>query len=109
MKYSLFNLLRQAASGHEHWPAQWRDPAPKAAYDVVIVGAGAHVVRKSRNHSLAYGGAYVPCGDRAFIRGVCLDYAHRSAAGIRMTIARATSLSKPSRQIPNSNLRENRS
>ena len=42
MKYSLFSLLRQAASGHEHWPAQWRDPAPKPAYDVVIVGAGGH-------------------------------------------------------------------
>jgi sarcosine oxidase, subunit beta len=42
MKYSLFSLLRQAASGHEYWPAQWRDPAPKAAYDVVIVGAGGH-------------------------------------------------------------------
>jgi sarcosine oxidase, subunit beta len=42
MKYSLFSLLRQAASGHEHWPAQWRDPAPKVAYDVVIVGAGGH-------------------------------------------------------------------
>jgi len=42
MKYSLFSLLRQAASGHQHWPAQWRDPAPKAAYDVVIVGAGGH-------------------------------------------------------------------
>ena len=42
MKYSLFSLLRQAASGHEHWPAQWRDPAPKSAYDVVIVGAGGH-------------------------------------------------------------------
>jgi sarcosine oxidase subunit beta len=42
MKYSLFSLLQQAASGHERWPAQWRDPAPKAAYDVVIVGAGGH-------------------------------------------------------------------
>jgi sarcosine oxidase subunit beta len=42
MKYSLFSLLRQAASGHEHWPAQWRDLAPKAAYDVVIVGGGGH-------------------------------------------------------------------
>ena len=42
MKYSLFSLLRQAASGHEHWPALWRDPVPKAAYDVVIVGAGGH-------------------------------------------------------------------
>jgi len=42
MKYSLFSLLRQAASGHERWPAQWRDPVPKPAYDVVIVGAGGH-------------------------------------------------------------------
>jgi sarcosine oxidase, subunit beta len=42
MKYSLFSLLRESLSGHQHWPAQWRDPAPKAAYDVVIVGAGGH-------------------------------------------------------------------
>src|SRR4029077_16669747 len=42
MKYSLFSLLHQAASGHEHWPAQWRNPTPKTAYDVVIVGGGGH-------------------------------------------------------------------
>src|SRR6266513_5740014 len=42
MKYSLFNLVRQAVSGHAHWPAQWRHPDPKPAYDVVIVGAGGH-------------------------------------------------------------------
>src|SRR5438094_9128389 len=42
MKYSVFSLLRQAMSGHEHWPAQWRDPAPKPVYDVIIVGAGGH-------------------------------------------------------------------
>src|SRR5213082_1539540 len=42
MKYSLFNLVRQAVSGHAHWPAQWRHPEPKPAYDVVIVGAGGH-------------------------------------------------------------------
>src|SRR5712671_1487346 len=42
MKYSVFSLLRQAMSGHEHWPAQWRDPAPKPVYDVIIIGAGGH-------------------------------------------------------------------
>ena len=42
MKYSLFSLLRQATSGHQNWPTQWRDPVPKPAYDVVIVGAGGH-------------------------------------------------------------------
>ena len=42
MKYSVFSLLRQAAQAHKGWPRQWRDPEPKAAYDVVIVGAGGH-------------------------------------------------------------------
>jgi len=42
MKYSLFSLLREAMSGHQRWPIQWRDPAPKASYDAVIVGAGGH-------------------------------------------------------------------
>ena len=42
MKFSLFNLLKQGLSGNAGWPRQWRDPEPKAAYDVVIVGAGGH-------------------------------------------------------------------
>src|ERR1043166_6598791 len=42
MKYSAFSLLRQAMWGHQYWPPQWRDPAPKPAYDIVIVGAGGH-------------------------------------------------------------------
>jgi len=42
LKYSVFSLLRQAAQAHKGWPRQWRDPEPKAAYDVVIVGAGGH-------------------------------------------------------------------
>jgi sarcosine oxidase subunit beta len=41
-RYSAFALLRHAATGHERWPRAWRDPAPKPAYDVVIVGAGGH-------------------------------------------------------------------
>jgi sarcosine oxidase subunit beta len=42
MHFSFVSLLRNAFSGHEHWDRQWRAPAPKAAYDVVIVGAGGH-------------------------------------------------------------------
>ena len=41
-RYSLLNLLRHARRHHEHWPPAWRDPAPKPAYDVVIVGGGGH-------------------------------------------------------------------
>ena len=42
MKFSAFALARNALSGHRRWERQWRSPEPKAAYDVVVVGAGGH-------------------------------------------------------------------
>ena len=41
-KYSLLSLFRHAGRHHEDWPRAWRDPAPKATYDTVIVGGGGH-------------------------------------------------------------------
>ncbi|MCA8929335.1 MAG: sarcosine oxidase subunit beta, partial [Alphaproteobacteria bacterium] len=40
--FSAYSLLRQALTGHKHWPPQWPDAQPKAEYDVVVVGAGGH-------------------------------------------------------------------
>ncbi|MEZ5857084.1 MAG: FAD-dependent oxidoreductase [Hyphomicrobiaceae bacterium] len=42
MRFSFPRLAREALSGHKRWPRQWREPEPKPAYDVVIVGAGGH-------------------------------------------------------------------
>ena len=42
MKYSAFSLLKNTLSGHKKWPAAWRDPQPKADYDVIIIGGGGH-------------------------------------------------------------------
>ena len=41
-RYSVWSLLRNAAGGHRGWPRAWRDPEPKKAYDVVIIGGGGH-------------------------------------------------------------------
>ena len=41
-KYGLLGLIRNSFSHHENWPKVWRNPQPKAEYDVVIVGAGGH-------------------------------------------------------------------
>lgn len=41
-KFSAFSLLRQAAGSHLGWERQWRSPAPKPAYDVIIIGGGGH-------------------------------------------------------------------
>jgi methylglutamate dehydrogenase subunit A len=40
MRYSILSLLRHSLSGHKDWTPAWRQPDPKPAYDVVIVGAG---------------------------------------------------------------------
>ncbi|WP_188518513.1 sarcosine oxidase subunit beta family protein [Alsobacter metallidurans] len=42
MRYSIFSLAAQALKGNRGWAPAWRDAAPKAEYDVVIVGGGGH-------------------------------------------------------------------
>ncbi len=42
MKYSAFTLAYEALRGHADWKPAWREPEPKAEYDVVIVGGGGH-------------------------------------------------------------------
>ena len=41
-RYSAWAVFKNGLSGHRNWARQWRDPEPKKAYDVVIVGAGLH-------------------------------------------------------------------
>jgi methylglutamate dehydrogenase subunit A len=42
MRYSALSLAWNALTGHRRWAPAWRDAAPRAAYDVVIVGGGGH-------------------------------------------------------------------
>jgi sarcosine oxidase, subunit beta len=41
LRFSIYNLMRHAVGGVA-WPEQWRSPEPRAAYDVIIIGAGGH-------------------------------------------------------------------
>ncbi len=42
MKYSFFELARQALTGNKSWTPAWRKPEPKPEYDIIIVGGGGH-------------------------------------------------------------------
>lgn len=42
MRYSGFRVFAQGLRGNRGWRPAWRKPAPKAAYDVVIIGGGGH-------------------------------------------------------------------
>jgi methylglutamate dehydrogenase subunit A len=41
-RYSAFGLLRGAFNGQKHWQPAWRDPEPKASYDIIVIGGGGH-------------------------------------------------------------------
>jgi sarcosine oxidase, subunit beta len=41
-RFSLRTLIAEAFNAHQGWDRQWRNPEPKPAYEVVIVGAGGH-------------------------------------------------------------------
>ena len=56
MRYSGFNVIKNAFSGHKNWQPAWRDPEPKAEYDVLIIGGGGHGLATAyylaRNHDI---------------------------------------------------------
>ncbi|AAV94875.1 sarcosine oxidase subunit beta family protein [Ruegeria pomeroyi] len=42
MSYSGLRVIKEALTGHRGWGPAWRDAAPKAQYDYVIIGGGGH-------------------------------------------------------------------
>lgn len=42
MRYSIFSLAAQTLKGHRGWTPAWRDAAPRAEYDVLVIGGGGH-------------------------------------------------------------------
>ncbi|WP_299405981.1 sarcosine oxidase subunit beta family protein [uncultured Roseobacter sp.] len=42
MRFSGLRVLREGLTGNKGWAPHWRDPAPKAGYDAVIIGGGGH-------------------------------------------------------------------
>ena len=41
-RYSAWSILKEGLTGNKGWQRAWRDPAPKPAYDVIIIGGGGH-------------------------------------------------------------------
>ena len=68
-KYSVFALAREAMRGHKGWEKQWGSPEPKAAYDVVIIGAGGHGLATAYYLAKEHGITNVAVLDKGWLGG----------------------------------------
>ena len=68
-RYSIWSLLKHAASDHKHWPRAWRDPEPKPEYDVIIVGGGGHGLATAYYLAKEHGIANVAVLEKGWLGG----------------------------------------
>jgi sarcosine oxidase subunit beta len=66
-RFSFLSLLRHGAG--KAWARQWRDAQPRAAYDVVIVGAGGHGLATAYHLAKDHGIRNVAVLDKAWLGG----------------------------------------
>ena len=67
MRYSIFNLVRQAFTHHRGWGPAWRDAAPKPAYDIIVVGGGGHGLATAHYLSKVHGISNVAVIEKGWI------------------------------------------
>jgi sarcosine oxidase subunit beta len=55
-RYSAWSVFINGLTGQKGWTRAWRDPEPKATYDIVIIGGGLHGLATAyylaKNHGL---------------------------------------------------------
>lgn len=67
--YSGFGLLKHAFTHHENWQRIWRNPKPKASYDIIIVGGGGHGLATAYYLAKEFGISNVAVIEKGYLGG----------------------------------------
>ena len=90
-RYSAFAIAREALRNHLGWDRAWASPAPRARYDVVIVGAGGHGLATAYYLGRNFGITNVAIIEKGWLGG--------GNTGRNTTIIRSNYLQDPSAAI----------
>ncbi|OHC50576.1 MAG: sarcosine oxidase subunit beta [Rhodobacteraceae bacterium GWF1_65_7] len=90
-RYSVFAIAREALRYHQGWEKAWRSPAPKAAYDAIIIGAGGHGLATAYYLGKNFGITNVAIIEKGWLGG--------GNTGRNTTIIRSNYLQDPSAAI----------
>jgi len=86
-RYSAMALLRAGLNGQRGWERAWRDPEPKAHYDVIVIGGGGHGLSTAYYLAKVHGVRSVAVLERGWIGG--------GNTGRNTTIVRSNYRQKP--------------
>ncbi|QBF31211.1 sarcosine oxidase subunit beta family protein [Thalassococcus sp. S3] len=69
MRFSGWRILKEGMTGNKGWQAHWRDPEPKAEYDIVIIGGGGHGLSTAYYLAKEHGLTNVAVLEKGYIGG----------------------------------------
>ena len=69
MGFSAWRILKEGLTGNRGWGPHWRDPAPKDAYDIVIIGGGGHGLATAHYLAAEHGLTNVAVLEKGYLGG----------------------------------------
>lgn len=69
MRFSGLRVLKEGLTGNKGWTPHWRDPEPKAEYDIVIIGGGGHGLSTAYYLAKEHGLTNVAVLEKGYIGG----------------------------------------